>query len=194
MRTLKFIILVILTVSMFFGCKKGENDPFLSLKSRKARLVGEWKLVEGSSTVIDSSNTDTYTFSETTLISFEGGVWDTLPYTETYTFENDGTYKYSSNTNNGFDTDDEEGVWTFGAKSAELDVKAKETVILYLKHYSSVYSGNTYSYTYDGTTCPVYRITLDMLKSTKMTLLIDYTYQGTSYSYTKTGTMTYEKQ
>ena len=29
------------------GCKKGEDDPALSLKSRKARLCGEWRLNKG---------------------------------------------------------------------------------------------------------------------------------------------------
>jgi hypothetical protein len=195
MKKIKYALLMLLAVMLILpSCKKGENDPFISLKSRKARLVGEWKLVEGSSSVVSSSGTDTYTFNGTLMTSVESGVTTTVPYSESYTFEKDGTYKYSSNMNNGEDTDDESGAWTFGTKSTELDVKAKETVMLYGQQYTSVSSGITYSYSYVGTILPVNRITLDMLKSNKMTLLIDYTYTGTGSAFTRTGTWTYEKQ
>jgi hypothetical protein len=195
MKKIKFTLLMLLVVMLILpACKKGENDPLISLKSRKARLVGEWKLVEGSSSVVSSSGTDTYTFNGTVMTSVESGLTTTAPYSESYIFEKDGTYKYSSNMNNGEDTDDESGAWTFGTKSTELDVKAKETVLLYGQQYTSVSSGNTYTYSYVGTILPVKRITLDMLKSNKMTLLIDYTYTGTSSAFTRTGTWTYEKQ
>lgn len=176
------------------SCKKGENDPFISLKSRKARLVGEWKLVEGNTSVISTSGTDTYTFTESMLTSVESGVSTTKAYTESFTFGKDGKYKYSSNTDNGVETEDEEGVWTFGVKSVELDQKAKETVVLYQQKYTSVSNGTVFTYSYNGTNCVMYRFTLDMLKSNKMTLKVDYIYSGTSTSYNKVGTMIYEKQ
>jgi len=193
MKNFKIILLVLIAISAF-SCKKGENDPFISLKSRKARLVGEWKLVEGSTSVVSSTGTDTYTFDGTLMTSVESGVTTTEPYSETYTFEKDGTYKYSDNTNNGEDTHDESGAWTFGAKSAELDVKAKETIMLHEQSYSAINSGILYSYTYVGTIYPVKRITIDMLKSNEMTMIIDYTFTGTNTAYTRTGTWTYEKQ
>jgi len=34
-----------------FSCKKGENDPFISLRTRKARLSGEWHLASGNLTL-----------------------------------------------------------------------------------------------------------------------------------------------
>lgn len=194
MKKIKFVLLVLLAVILILpACKKGENDPFISLLSRKARLVGEWKLVEGSTSVVSSTGTDTYTFDGTLMTSVESGVTTTVPYSETYTFEKDGNYKHSTIEDN-IDTWDEEGVWTFGAKSTELNVKAGETVVLYNQKYTSVTSGNTFTYSYTGTTCPVTRITLDMLKSNKMTVKIDYIYSGTSNAFSKTGSITYEKQ
>jgi hypothetical protein len=47
MRTLKFFAPILLLSHVFFflvGCKKGDGDPFLSLKSREARLAGEWTI------------------------------------------------------------------------------------------------------------------------------------------------------
>lgn len=48
--------LVILSMSLLMGlsftnCKKGENDPTLSLKSRNARITGEWELSNLSGTL-----------------------------------------------------------------------------------------------------------------------------------------------
>ena len=37
-------------VANLSSCKKGENDPFLSLKSRKARLCGEWTVTKSEGT------------------------------------------------------------------------------------------------------------------------------------------------
>jgi len=44
MKILKYTAVALLLSSTLLSCKKGENDPFLSLKSRAARLDGEWIL------------------------------------------------------------------------------------------------------------------------------------------------------
>lgn len=41
---LKISFLFIMAASIFQGCKKGEDDPFISLRSRDARLSGTWEL------------------------------------------------------------------------------------------------------------------------------------------------------
>ena len=38
----KVWILLIVGVTLFSGCRKGEEDPFISFQSRKARLSGDW--------------------------------------------------------------------------------------------------------------------------------------------------------
>ncbi len=54
-KLLTIIIVIALAAPFFTACKKGENDP-MSLKSRKARLVGEWELVELERTTTSSSS------------------------------------------------------------------------------------------------------------------------------------------
>lgn len=57
----------------FSGCKKGEDDPAVSLRSRKARVEGEWKVAQ-------MENTQSYTkeydsgadSSSVTTINFDG--------------------------------------------------------------------------------------------------------------------------
>lgn len=41
---LKLVILLLFVSSIFSSCKKGEEDPFLSFRSRDARIVGSWQL------------------------------------------------------------------------------------------------------------------------------------------------------
>ena len=35
-------VIIIGAITLFFSCKKGANDPFLSLRSRDSRIVGTW--------------------------------------------------------------------------------------------------------------------------------------------------------
>ncbi len=51
MKKIIFILAsIVITGTGFYGCKKGENDPTISLKSRDGRITAKWKLtkIEGS--------------------------------------------------------------------------------------------------------------------------------------------------
>ena len=41
---MKNILIAVIVLATFVGCKKGENDPGISFRSRDARVVGEWKV------------------------------------------------------------------------------------------------------------------------------------------------------
>ena len=60
-------LLLIMAVSFLNSCKKGENDPFLSLRSRDARVTGVWNLSEYTRTTSNTFNgttvTDTYSIA-----------------------------------------------------------------------------------------------------------------------------------
>jgi hypothetical protein len=47
MKKLLAIAAILMTsVILFDGCKKGPEDPFISFKSREKRMIGKWKVVE----------------------------------------------------------------------------------------------------------------------------------------------------
>lgn len=52
----KLLIIAVITVVAFSGCKKGAEDPAISLLSRKARLTGTWTISSGSWTVTNYSS------------------------------------------------------------------------------------------------------------------------------------------
>jgi hypothetical protein len=120
------------TVVTFDSCKKGAEDPAISLRSRKARLVGDWKLTKGTTTQTSQSGTITTTTydgtNETTGSS-------TSPYTMAISFAKDGTYKatitstQSSSFYSAVTTQETTGTWDFNAGIG--DVKAKTIVSMH---------------------------------------------------------------
>lgn len=119
---------VILTTTMN-GCKKGENDPLISLKSRDGRITGTWKL-----TKVDKNDTNTSIFLGTTVStvtsdSYDGTTWTstsggtgtTFSYSYEITIEKDGTWT-SVVVSDGDKTEDS-GTWYW------LDSKKNKTAI-----------------------------------------------------------------
>lgn len=43
-KGLSILIVAIITIIVFDGCKRGADDPFFSFKSRKARVTGDWTI------------------------------------------------------------------------------------------------------------------------------------------------------
>ena len=202
MKKIKIVLLMIVAVIFILpSCKKGENDPFLSLKTRKARITGEWTLKEGTSTgtSVNGSTTSTHTstYTSSTCTSSSSGTSTTTPYTEKLTIDKDGTFKWEINDNGDMDT--YEGAWYFGRKNKELDIKTKETVCLAITKDTYLSGGTTTIDTYTGTNAIAYPVVLqiDMLKNKEMTVKMDGTYNSTGgstiYSGTDKGTKTYEQ-
>lgn len=66
LKTLAILAFCAIFALPFQSCKKGEDDPFLSFRSRKARVVGEWtvKEVKENGKTITISGTTTYEFEK----------------------------------------------------------------------------------------------------------------------------------
>lgn len=89
MKKAKFIYIIlvgIMALPFISGCKKGDQDPFLSLRSRDGRLIKEWKLVKVEGTEISKDSYISPTI--TTIYSFDG---TTFQCTETTTINSTPT-------------------------------------------------------------------------------------------------------
>lgn len=86
-------IISILVLSLTQSCKRGENDPFISLKSRDGRITGTWNLVNLEISEVDNGSTTTITYDGTTLTINEDGNVDSYLYSHEMTIEKDGTYE-----------------------------------------------------------------------------------------------------
>lgn len=158
MKLLIRFIIIFISLNFLLSCKKGENDPFLSLRTRKARLVGEWKVVKSEkermkkvyeldtydqySIVYDTTLYDGTTSTEVAwLLEVSDGIQTLSPYpqttrtyTEIYEFNKDGSFKYVKDYI-GVVKYEETGTWIFSPKNESKNNKNKEAIQLYTSAY-----------------------------------------------------------
>ena len=196
----KLIILSLAAIALMANlssCKKGENDPFLSLKSRKARVVGEWtvtmeegtnqdisKISFGGVTVTTTTNeTSTYngalyTSTSVTTSSAGGNPQSstyTDVYTQSYTFEKDGTFSLETVYTGQNYTEKIEGTWAFVGKSKTAELKNKEAIALSITKYSDIDNGVTTTYSATGFDDSII-IAIDRLKNKEMVFIQESSY------------------
>ena len=130
----KVLLFAFAATLMFVSCKKGEQDPGLSIKSRKARMTNDWVL---KTVVSESSYEGTVRTSTTEVVDgiatttdSDGDISvDTT--TRTLSMLGDGTYKLDYTW--GTRTSKYEGVWTFAGGTG--DVKSKSQILLQTTKY-----------------------------------------------------------
>ena len=146
------IAALVLTSFAFEGCKKGENDPAISLHSRKARVAGDWEVVSYKMSSVNnypsnpsqnSSATYTLNGSTYTYVSTDASGTDYSYGTDLreYTFEKNGTYDFTQ-TQDGIRTASK-GTWNF--TSGVGDLKNKSQISLY--EQQSTNSSGSYTWT-----------------------------------------------
>ena len=186
-------------VSNLTSCKKGENDPTLSLKSRKARLAGEWtvtNIVKANSHV----NTAMPFTSSTTAGSYAAGILTevttntttginqtmTQTITTTYDFKKDGTYT-KTDVHATF-TDVITGNWVFMGKNKNQNLKKKEAIYLYItKWVQTDNNGVSQTVSITGIDMTADVLEIDQLKSKEIILINENTnVQGSTTDSNKT--------
>jgi hypothetical protein len=203
-RLILVLLVAIMAIPAFQSCKKGENDPTISLRSRKARLVGEWKLSEG--TIVNNYGSDVYTFTyngSTCVVSGAGSAsWS---HTDQISIEKDGTFKLTLVDDGA--TDILEGNWYFLGANKETEIKNKEAVNFVYTKWTSTPAGGTPTVTsYSGFIFTHYSVPngfndfpyngfgftwlLDELKNKEIIVKVESTKTGTTTD-NYTGTMTY---
>jgi hypothetical protein len=171
-KALKITAIILIAIVSLQGCKKGENDPFLSLKSRDARITGTWELQSSETTdkaQVTSNNTGyidivTETYDGTTLTQNDNGNFSSISYTNEITIQKDGTYT-TLTTANGDKSEFTGYWWWLNSKknksrialdddydSFEIDRLTNKELVLKFS-YNSVdtdSNGDVSEYTYEG--------------------------------------------
>lgn len=125
---------------LFSSCKKGEQDPGLSLRSRKARITERWSMVKGSvgltsqepnqapyNANFEFNGGDGFLTQSSTLVIY------TMPYVLNIEFKKDGKFSVTENFNGKTMTCS--GKWNFSGRVG--DTKNKEEVFIQLETISS---------------------------------------------------------
>lgn len=203
MKKLIYTVVLGAVLTGSLGCKKGEDDPALSLRSRKARLTGEWKVSSSNEVATYTSemgltSTATTTFDGTTettdyvATGFESH--STRQVTMDLTFEKDGTYKMMRTEVEAGETYSEttEGNWAFIGKSKKAGLKNKEAVALSLTKYSD---SDGYNETLDGSFLNFQTLIISQLKNKEIVVSYDESSTESSFgSSTRKGSMTLTKK
>lgn len=198
MKSFFKILTVVIGVSVITtGCKKGENDPFLSLKSRTSRLCQEWKLsaADYTESYVSSSvsTSQHYTYDGTnmtevstyTVGSSSTSNTDVYPFSIEYEFTKEGTFDQITTTDGTSEAGS--GIWNWLSGNKETELKNKEAIVI-------AYTSGT-GYTIGGVSInPDQIIVIDKLSSDELIVLIDYTMTDDGDVSTSTGTMTFTKK
>lgn len=176
-----------------WACKKGENDPGLSFKSRKSRLAGSWTLQSATWMYGDT----TTVFDGDSLAITVDSITNSLAMTGSFQFDKDGTYgkitvtdfptNWQGNNQPAFtQTETIMGIWNFTGGGG--GVKSKSQLLLQVTEWSvaasnsgsnvitTAYSGQTEGFVYD----------IDRLASKELTLKYDLTTTSTKGTLLKT--------
>ena len=110
-------LLLLMGVTTLQSCKKGANDPFLSLKSRDSRITGTWVLKSMDYSQTQSATSNSVTVTDVTTQSYDGSLLTEVQngntYAASYTSEmvinKDGTYTTMSTLDG--DKSEDDGYW-----------------------------------------------------------------------------------
>ncbi|MDO9000443.1 MAG: hypothetical protein Q7W45_11805 [Bacteroidota bacterium] len=150
------LILLVAILTNFSSClKKGEDDPLISFRTRKARVVGDWAVksgllvfsnISGNSSDIENvtitgnsySYVGTSTYNNTSNInSFSGS------FSYKFKFDKDGSFKLTQSIDGDLSTTT--GQWNFTSGIGKL--KNKEQLIL---NFSTVVNSSIFKTSYTG--------------------------------------------
>lgn len=210
---MKKVLFAIAAVALVGGtmtttsCKKGENDPFLSLRSRTSRLANNWTMQSGTltqtQTVGSASATTTTTFTETEQTIDDGT--NTVVYTIgewSLNIDKDGTYVLTQTTTlstvdgtavpgQEATTTTDSGQWAWMGKNSNGDWKNKEAFIMNTTQTTETGGGHNHTENYTGWQSGSITV-IDQLKNKEMIATVSYSEtddEGDSFSVEGTYTL-----
>ena len=125
-KILTLATVIFIVVINFNSCKKSENDPFLSLRSRDSRLTGTWKLTEQNYEITEKH----YVGGSTSISEYSANVYDgvmtvngTYSYSFSYEIEfiKDGSYNMSE-TDDGYRSQQSGAWWWLDSKKSKTGI------------------------------------------------------------------------
>lgn len=180
------LVAIVFTIPLLNSCKKGSEDPFISFRSREARLKGEWHLTSGTATITNGTVTTTKTFDGSIVSITSNGQTTVMAHTEKLEFLKDNVYK--STKTNDVNVETCEGYWAFMDGNGD-EFSDKECIII---RFLSIISGGTVE-TYTGYEAPIDIFKLKKLSNSEMIIEYEGSSSGNSSSTTSI-IKTYEKK
>ena len=95
MKNILILLFAFVCLVAIPSCKKGENDPFISFRSRDARITGKWKVVNYE--LIDNNNgsINTSSLNGSILTETINGNSTSYSYSQNWEIQANGVLKYT---------------------------------------------------------------------------------------------------
>jgi hypothetical protein len=155
MKKTHIIYLFTLLSLLAASCAKTEDDPDFTLRSRKARLTGEWKVTKASGADISPFDNYTWEYDGNTHRKLSPANEPPQTHTYKYVFEKNGDYTFemiSTASNGDKTTTTTKGIWNFTEgvgkqeKKTQLILEARSLVSTStsdpMNNYTMTYTGN----------------------------------------------------
>jgi hypothetical protein len=187
--------LVLLSVSME-SCKKGEGDPALSLRSRKARMAGEWKTISGKGSDVSGNTTSSWTYDGATYTSTSGSQSSSYGLTQEFTIDKDGTFSSTEvqtivvGPTTITTTYASKGVWNFTSGVGEQ--KNKSQMVMMTDSQTTTTGSSSSTNTYTGSDRPTTLLDIYQLKNKEIIMKYKGSNTSTSGTNTSEGEYTWE--
>ncbi|HEY4799001.1 MAG TPA: hypothetical protein VII99_08000 [Bacteroidia bacterium] len=193
-KTITILACLFLTGIGFYGCKKGPNDPFISIWSRKHRLTGDWTISSGTQSSTSGGSITTTTWSGSTVTRTAGGSSMIGTGSMKLSIVKDGTYTFTQNitwttTPSFISNYTETGTWNWTGRVGAL--KNKEQIVLSCLSSTTLNGSSSTVDTYTGADAPVTLYNIDELKNKTLVLKNDGTSVSGGTITTDSNTMTF---
>lgn len=176
------LLLAAFVMPAFQSCKKGPNDPAISLVSRTSRLAGTWSLTKGTETSVSGTTTTTTTYNGGSFTVVSGSSSYTGSYTCEWVIDKKGTYVMTRTrtVTGASDTYKDEGKWYWADKNKTDNIKSKQMLCLRSERrtYTDASGTDIYSEVFGDLTT----FMLDKLSSKEIVMKRAYSYTSTSTS------------
>jgi len=201
LKSTMIVALMAATTVPFSGCKKGEGDPGISFRSRKARIAGEWTVTKGSGTSVDdqSNTTVIWTMEGTTLtttitVGTNPSATTTLTFDHKIIIDKDGTWSstYNESTTGYSQAVTESGTWNFTGGVGDSKNKSQVVMMTLAKTTNTTFNQNlsTSTEVYTGSDAPTVIWDIYQLKNKEMIVKWDGTSNDGLYTDSDKGEMT----
>ena len=194
-------VLMLSSVVTLNSCKKGADDPAISLRSRTSRLAGKWTISAGTESTLDTyggttptTYSSTTTINGTTITEVSNNTTTSGSIVYTVEFVKDGTYTMTRNetyTGSSYNVTST-GTWNFVAGGNDL--KDKEAIILTQKSRTTVstYGTNTTTSISSSTASSESdKWIITRLANSELVVTANFSAQADGDSYSETNTYTF---
>ena len=174
-RLILLALCAVFMIPMLNSCRKGEEDPWFSFYSRKARMCQDWQFSFYKRIEQTNDSIVSFTFNGSSFTRVTSNYYYISPATMGVTFRKNGTYIWEQKVTT--DTSEynytEEGYWYFSGGNKSDEVKNKELLAMQKNSVIETFSAggaistNTYLGSGDLST-NVFRITMLSYEEVKL--------------------------